>query len=250
MGFFARKLWTVAAVAALGAAADVSALDMSVGGGGFYAGNFGGGVNGSASTGNQTLKLEFKMPYTGYGAYFFVDAQYAAVSIGVGAGGGPWEVVATAESGQNVQSLKRQIDPLLVGLNFELLLKYPIAVLSNLILFPAVGIDYQSCITENVEGIGVANYNRAFAVDVPSSDLSRLWFKFGLGIDLLMSEHFFVRPVLLYGVGMKNTMEKNKLADNVVEPYLRSMLYGATDVSTNAISSHGLAVKIGAGYKF
>jgi len=231
-----RKVFAgIAAVLALGAFSTVSA-EMSVGGGGFFAGNFGGGVDGevSVSAGGQSVNMtmDVKMPNVGGGVYGFFDVEYAELSVGLFLGGGAWEVEAKAAGQSNKQKIG---DLSTVELDLGLLLKYPVALSGSMTVFPAAGINYQLCTS--------AKMNDTEA-DEPG-DLSRVWIKFGAGGDFYLSEKLFIRPVLLYGIGLENKMEKDYR--DMINSQLQSALGASPNVDTKL--SHGLTVKVGVGFK-
>jgi len=227
-----RKVFAgIAAVLALGAFSTVSA-EMSVGGGGFFAGNFGGGVNGetSMSAGGQTVNvtMDLKMPSSGGGVYGFFDAEYAELSVGLFFGGGEWEIEGKAAGQTSTQKIG---DLSTVELDLGLLLKYPVALSGSMTVFPAAGINYQLCTSAKMDDS---------EADEPG-DLSRLWIKFGAGGDFYLSEKLFIRPVLLYGIGLGNQLEKD------YSDMVKSQLPGDANVDTKL--SHGLTVKVGVGFK-
>lgn len=201
-----------------------------MGGGGFFGSNFGGGVNADVSVASVTIKSETAMPIAGGGIYGFFDAGYAELSVGLFFGSGSWETEATSSAGQS-QSQKLG-DVSTTELDLGLLLKYPVAVSEAMKIFPVVGMDYQACMSAEAEG----DKN-----DEPG-DLSRLWVKFGAGADFSLNEKLFIRPALLYGIGLGNTFEKD------FGDALKYELAGASaEVKTRL--SHGLTVKVGVGMK-
>ncbi len=228
---------------ALGAVSAVSALDMSAGVGGYYAGNFGGGVK-SEISGNMygivpfSLTADFEMPSSGVGFYGFVDVNYAELSVGLLFGGGKWKgTVGGSAAGQQVADEETEVgDMKQTNLELGLLLKYPID-LSGLKVFPAVGINYSLCLGATLEGE---------KADDPG-DLSRLWINFGVGADYNLSENLFIRPVILYGIGMESKFEKDY--GELIGAMMGSELGGSgLSPDTKTKMSHGLTVKLALGF--
>lgn len=227
----------------LGGGGTVSALDLSVGGGAYFAGNFGGGIDADmkmtppAPYQSQavSVKSTTDMPVFGGGIYGFFDAAFAEVSLGLFLGSGSWETKAEAQGQSQSQKLG---DVSTTELSLGLLLKYPVAVSESMKLFPAVGIDYQSCLSAKMDDR---------AADEPG-DLSRLWIKFGAGADFSLNEKLFIRPVVLYGIGLENQMEKD-MGNLLKTQFAMYEAMGASvDTKVEAKLSHGLTVKVALGY--
>jgi hypothetical protein len=174
----AKKVLLVMVLAAI-VAGGAFALDMSAGGGAFYAGDLGGGIKGGG--------LTLKMPSNFFGVYGFFDATYAEVSAGLGFG-------STHQDFYGLTSVNIS----LTSLNFGLLGKYPININDKMTLFPAAGIEYSMVLSAKAGG---ASYSNA-------GDFSALWIKFGGGLDYSLTDKLFLRGTLLYGIRMANKVEK------------------------------------------
>jgi len=218
---------------ALGAVSAVSALDLSVGGGGFFASDFGGGVEYNVSVaGAGEVTSTTKTPYYGGGLNLFFDLAFAEVSIGYFMGGGEWETeVKSTIVGQGSQSQSDKFDFSASSINLGLLGKYPIALSDAMTVFPAVGIDYLMCISAKLNGND----------EEEPGDLSALAIKFGAGLDFGLSDKLFLRSELLYGIRLASTFE-NDLGD-----LLKAAFQGLGTSETRL--GHGLTVKVGIGFK-
>jgi hypothetical protein len=213
----------IAFMASLGAATAVSALDleMSAGGAGFIASNFGGGNKLDA----QGVSADMTMRYFGGGICLFFDAQYAEVSAGLRFTGGS---VKAKNNGNSTMDREMATTDLALSLLF----KYPFfEVLSPvpMTVFPVLGIAYDHCVTGTLDGV----------TEGEAGDLSRLWFKFGAGADYSLNDKMYLRPALLYGFGLENGYERNYKED------MKSKQPGSGDTKL----SHGLTVKFGVGFK-
>ena len=210
---------------ALGAMSAVSAVDISAGIMGSFSSDFGGGVEGKIPMlGNEGF--EVKMGWVGGGIKGFFDVTYAEVGIGVTFGSGAIEMKETGFAG----GLSDKVNYSFTALNFGLLGKYPIALADNIVLFPAAGIDYQLVLSAKDE------YGND---EDDAGDLSALWFKFGAGMDIALTDAIFLRTTLLYGIRLANKME-NDFVNELKMP----------GVNVNSRLGHGLTVNLGIGFKF
>jgi len=209
-----------------GAASAVSAIDMSVGGSLFYAGDGGGGVYGVEAESGNVSKSE-TVPWDGFGFGGFFDLTYAELGLNVTFGWGKNE--EEGESPDGVYWEKSKKDGVsFASLNISALGKYPVVLGEKMTAFPAAGFEYAVVVSATRTSGG------------QSSDatgpvkLSALWLKFGGGLDYAVNDKLFARPELLYGVRFSNTYESS-LAKNGsnAEPAL----------------GHGWTIKLGLGYK-
>jgi hypothetical protein len=226
------------------------ALDLSVGGGGYYGGNFGAGIE-------ENIKITVPPPYRlsasrvattympvhGGGVYGFFDAGFAELSVGLFLGRGTWETKADVKMNgirENSSGIIGDIST--TELNMGLLLKiYPETEHETVKIFYGLGMDYQMCVSAEFTDIKI--------FEKPDR-LDRLWFKAGAGADLYLSEKFFIRPVALYGIGLESRFEKEfcSARKNQVD-YTEALELGATvDANVETKLSHGLTVKVSVGY--
>jgi hypothetical protein len=195
---------------------------LSVGGGAFFAGDFGGGLL------TQGGKALLTTPYYGGGAHLFFDAIYAEIFIGYSAGGGKWKWGSnkTSDRGPSV-NMRREY------LNSGIFAKYPFDA-GAVSVFPLLGIDYERSISFEVElpkGEKFTFKRNSANADV----LSALWFKFGGGLDVGLSRNAYARLQLLYGFRTVNNME-----EDLIE----------LDSARKANPGNGLTFSIGGGVKF
>jgi len=233
-----RKVFAgIAAVLALGTFSTVSA-EMSVGGGGFFASDFGGGFTSiKLKYAPANIDGERSVPWVGGGVNVFFDAEYAEISIGLTFAGG---TVKTLDGGKEVKpTVETTVSA--TGLNIGVLGKYPIALNEALTVFPAVGIDYSL----GLSGVSkTGDYETKFDGKdgrPDAADFSALWFKFGVGLDYNLTGSLFIRPALLYGIRLENKDESDAI---------KSYKDGApSDAEIGSVLGHGLTVKVGVGFK-
>jgi len=205
---------------------------MSIGLGGFFAGDFGGGAAGISSK-------EFKgtysaMPWIGGGANAFFDASYAEIGVGFTFASGKF-VSKDPEYGKQEDDEEYS----LMYLNLSLLGKYPI-YLDGLSIWPAAGIEYALCISGEYDGRDLFMYNTRYTI----SDINQLWIKFGIGMDTPLNNVVFLRTKLLYGIGFGSKLAKNEarmVNDDIKE-------YTGRKGDVKAVLSHGLQLGISIGF--
>jgi hypothetical protein len=207
-------------------ARTVPSTIFSAGIGGFFAGDFGGGL-----TWTEPEKAHLGMPGNGWGAYLFFDAKYAEVFVGFSSRSGAWKAGSDADSLPNMQR---------TYINFGAFAKYPIPLSSNLKAYPLLGFDYEM----SIEGRLRYTDGREFTFDghddrLNSSALSALRFKAGAGVEISIGLGMYLRPEILYGVRTANAFEKNEVDfekeyDRIAKPRL----------------GHGLTLRLGGGFRF
>jgi hypothetical protein len=233
---------------ALGAVSAVSALDMSVGGGASFTGNFGGGFS-TPEVKYQNIvlikELETKMPWMGGVVSGFFDLTYAEISIGITGGSGTLSQeipILNLTTGQ-VSYVPNDASFGVVAFDISLLGKYPIALSDAVSLAPLVGIDYQSWLAG-----GVAIQNIDGSVIEEPGDNSRLWVKFGLGLDYNLNEKVFLRIPVLYGIGLANKVEED--AGKVFEQSLEPLkVLGVDFGDSKVLPSNGLTLGVSVGFR-
>ncbi|MDR0307048.1 MAG: hypothetical protein LBI42_09470 [Chitinispirillales bacterium] len=197
------------------------AQDKSVGIGGFFSNNFGGGGvsqkflwSGSSISGPSDIKL----PDLGGGIHVFYSTLPIEVSVGAKLANGKMKF-------DNFRHLSDDLD-FEVKISyciatFAVMVKYPITLSKKLTSFPAVGVEYEFCYSVKIASY-IYHYSEPY-------DFSRCWLKFGIGADYDLSKKIYLRSVLLYGVGEKNGYERKLRGD--------------------VFLSHGRSIKAGLGYR-
>jgi hypothetical protein len=184
---------------------------LSVGAGGILLSDFGGG------RGNVAI------PYTGGGAYLFVDVKYAQITVSYSTGGGKWESDKTIDGG--MPEVQHSFVSIGVYAKYQ---KNTVEPSPQINLFPLLGIDYEI----SADGKFIREDGTKYDLDgedgrPKTTDLSALWFKFGGGLDFNFIENMHLRAELLYGVRTANAYE-----------------------GENSRLGHGVTMKIGAGLRF
>ena len=209
-------------------------ISFCLGGGLFYSGGFGGGMQWkNDGDGDEILA----MPYHAVGAHLFFDAPYATISIGYSQGGGKWET----PNNINPDSLPYMSRS---SINIGVFAKYPnlinIPIKHGMSIYPALGIDYEFStsgkleFSKSVYVFGDDNVYNGKRYNYGTNELSALWVKIGGGLDLYIIENTFLRLELLYGARLSNSFEiKNADIHNAEKIRL----------------GHGLTIRAGAGFK-
>ena len=208
---------------------------FSVGAGGCFLNDFGGGVEWGSGE-------RMAMPYYGKGAYLFLDAAYAEISAGYAGGSGKWLSASVSNKG-GLPTMRREY------VNFGLLAKYPFSW-GIVKYFPLLGVDYGLSVSGRVETAGGYDYEfdggsgegGDWRGERPGSDaLSALWFKFGGGVDIDLGSRLYLRIAALYGLRDANGFESG-LIDG-------SFGYDSGGSLKSALTGHGIDLKIGLGFK-
>ncbi|MDR2658523.1 MAG: hypothetical protein LBC27_00830 [Spirochaetaceae bacterium] len=224
--------------------AESSAVDsvFSAGAGGFIGGDFGGGAESTASAEGQSATMKTEMPYFGGGGYVFFDAKYAELTLGIygGSGKAKYEFTVNGESNSN-----SSYDISFGYFNIGLLGKYPFAVNQKFSVFPLLGIEYDVCFSAKDEDGN--EYKNMDGKDSPG-DFSALWFKFGVGGDVALTQRVYLRLEALYGFRLASKAEKD--AKDSFDSMFTEMDVASTDVDSKTLLGHGLTAKLAVGYKF
>jgi uncharacterized repeat protein (TIGR02543 family) len=169
---------------------------LSLGIGASYASAFGGGIYWEPDGGGV------EMPYSGGGAYLFVDAVYAEAYAGISYCGGTWVSADVTE--YDLPYMES------TSINFGVFAKYPIT-LWKIKAFPLLGFEYE-----------LADGN----VGVTGADMSTLWLKFGVGAEADLSKSLYLRTELLYGIREQTYFELEQA--DIARAQARPVSYGIT----------------------
>ncbi|MCL2690255.1 MAG: hypothetical protein FWE57_10485 [Chitinispirillia bacterium] len=202
-----------------GDGAERSSL-ISMGFGGVYSSDFGGGILWGSSGG-------IGMPYRGVGAYMFLDVAYAEISAALLMGGGKW-----ISNNENVPKEKLP-ETSRTSVKIGVFGKYPAAVLPSqkMRAFPLLGIDYEAVISSDERTNGVS------AAFETTGDLSVLWFKGGGGADIDISKSAYLRTELLYGLRTAAKLERDGVD-------------ASSAAGAKTRRGHGLTLRCGAAVRF
>ena len=192
----------------------------SIGFGGIYAGDFGGGIEWGPSG-------QVAMPYHGVGAYIFFDAVYAEVSAAMFYGGGKWESGNADDPAGQLPDVSR------TAVKLGVFGKYPFAVVPSqkIKAFPVLGIDYEAVIS------GKSTYVSGGGSTLDGGDLSAVWFKGGAGVDVDIAGSAYLRAELLYGARTANAVERDGVDMS-------------SAVGAKARLGHGLTFRCAAAFRF
>ena len=207
----------ILAVFITGGAFAVPDLTFSIGAGGYFTSDFGGGVVG-ISRGRA-----METPYFGGGGFIFLDATFAELSLGFFRAGGN----VTSEMRYGDINERVRMSWFVEGLDIGLLGKYPFVIDNRLTLFPLLGINYRIIFYSRVDGDSIC----------APGDFNALWFKFGGGLDFAVNNNIFLRGQALYGFRARNRRERDLVRDDISE-------------NARARLGHGLTIKLGVGYRF
>ena len=246
----AKKIMVMMILAAFGAAGAFAQpkFRLSGGVGEYITSDFGGGVE---ATTRQTLSGggvelwerkvgHMKTPYGGAGVFWFLDATFIELNIGLFGAFGSWEEY------RRVSSPGRTIKHEMVGVGADigLMAKYPFSVNEKLEIFPLLGITYRTML--------VTLDNKEYD---DSESLDALWFKFGGGLDYSFTDIVYLRVGILYGFRLKNNYEKDTAGylDSLLNDSGMVILPGRPTRNNTSVDSrlgHGLEIKCAVGFRF
>jgi len=198
---------------------------VSIGGGGFVAGNF---STWSVDKDQPGSLYRYNASHLSIGPFIFVDLKYFELSVGLPLGWINADDTMSANPNFPAQTL---------GLRGSAYLKYPFTISPMFTLFPLLGADYDFYFLAQKDDdrdakFPISNNNQdAKAMDA----LNTMWFKAGIGLDTFFNDNLFLRTELLYGLRLPNKMEE----------YLKDI---RSDV--NWMLGHGGDFKIAIGYRF
>jgi hypothetical protein len=137
-----------------------------------------------------------------------------------------WERDARVKSRDVSMNSEWQMDVCAFNVNLGLWLKYPYELTDAAKVFPVMGIEYEifTIVTSELSRMLDAN------------NFSRTWFKAGIGGEFDVSDRIYIHPLVLYGIGWKNSLERDIIEE--------AGAWGEPKIS------HGVTARIGIGYRF
>ena len=168
----------------------------------------------------------------GFFAYF--DATYVMASLGMN-----FYDYSPANKDMKKAQDDMKIKQSVTEFNIGLYGKFPID-LGGLTLFPMLGADIKLVLdqTTSFDGEKFKYTNDEGEETSPLGDLSSVWFKAGIGLDIPLSDTMYLRPIFLYGIGLNNKVQKD----------MNDSLNEGTKMGSTV--NHGLDVKLALGFKF
>ncbi len=200
---FMKKFISVFVIVVLMGAAAF-AIETSAGGGVKYTNTM---SNLEASESPVTIEISSAMSEVAI--YGFFDAKYIQIDLGYSmiTGGSLKESL----DGMGPLDFSNSADFKGSGsyLTLGVLGKYPIQV-GSVTLFPLLGMESKLNLTLKDED---GNDVKKDMTSSEKSNLNQLWFKAGIGADLNITPKVYVRPSILFGTKLKNSEEKDSIAE-------------------------------------
>jgi opacity protein-like surface antigen len=235
-----KKLWAMLIIAAfIGTAAfaqeaDVpasenpSAFMLSLGVGGALNANFSTWFVDKDAPGDL---YRYNSSSLGTAPYLFLDLKYVEVNIGLGIGKtGNFHSKNPLDSNSNFPAKT-------LSLRGGVYLKLPFTLSNRFTLYPLAGAEYELFLAAFKDDDRDAKFPTSASNQNagPLEALSTVSFKLGAGLDTFLTDHWFLRTELLYGLRLPNKFERYQ--DDVY-----------TDVNSKLF--HGGDFKIAVGYRF
>jgi hypothetical protein len=197
------------------------------------------------------LKADQNINQFEYGIFAFFDATFVTLGIvyqnGINSFDEPMYI-----NDERMDDLCRSGQGWENVLGFSLLGKYPIQMSDRLNIFPLLGIDYHISLSQRRTGLDGAVYDRNnppdnllfFYSGGPFSfkDWNALFIRIGGGLEFNLTDKFFLRGDLLYGIRLMTEYERKNL-DMVKE------LADDTSPGLGGLSS-GPSIRLSAGWRF
>jgi len=200
---------------------------MSIGVGGVFANNTGGLTTGEFGGAQGETLI---MPYSGGGAYLYLDLKYVEFVVGYSGGGGRWE-------SKEARYLNDLPDVSHKDLNCGTFVKIPIAAGSKVKVFPLTGLEVSFVnSTTTIQG----NEETALEMEINSYAILAMA---GVGAAYNFSKYWCARAEALYGFGFYSYPEEILYKTEQMARIQLSDLVGMTPY-------HGLTVKAGIGLRF
>lgn len=213
---------------------------FSIGAGGYFTSDFGGGADAQLS-GPVYYEHSIKTPYFGGGGFLFFDLSFAELSFGFfGAKGEMNSSRNINVSGASLIKYSKAFSTTYSGMDFGLFFKIPFSIGDKFSLFPLLGIDYLVMSSVKVEDIEYSD----------PTDFSALWFKTGIGFDFLVNKHLFFRLNALYGLRLPNKFDLDEAGSLKLEYDIVDAILGSRSGRHGPNLGHGLTVKLAIGYRF
>lgn len=208
---------------------------LSLGAGGYFASDFGGGAEWESGS----WRIAYETPYAGGGGFLFLDATFVELSFGFFTGSGTMRSVADIGA---LGSYSLEAGYSLTGLDIGLMGKYPFIISPKFSIFPLLGINYRTILNLKDEDGNESN---------EPGDLSVLWMKLGGGLDYFFSDNIFLRFGVSYGIRLPNQYDE-EMSDFLKE-YIDAQGISNPDSSGPSWGprlGHGLEVKLAVGFSF
>jgi hypothetical protein len=162
------------------------------------------------------------------GFSFYLDITYFEIDLG-----GKFYNTTIKQNGPNLKETKNYFNIGLMG-------KYPFSI-NQIELFPFIGFDWQ-IFTK------VKDTSGGYSVEAERSDLSsagidenyfdRFVFNFGFGADFAITDNFYIRSILVYGINAHTKYQSDQI--DIIK-----------DAGYNiSVLNHGPSIKLALGYKF
>jgi hypothetical protein len=195
----------------------------------------------------------FGVPASYYGLNLFLDATFVQVAVDLGFGGGKLKEELLYEGNSYpLYGGTTNVNFNFTNIGISLLGKYNIPIRDGMEAFPAVGVEYDLCLSAQVKGYPDGNggittsytsYKDDAGNDAPGH-FSQFAIKLGVGYDYAINEKLFCRVLALYGLGFPTKFSSDTESTLAAEAALR----GETS-DYEAAYSQNITVKVSIGFK-
>jgi hypothetical protein len=229
-------LFFIMAVFVIGSVFAVPEFKFSIGVGGYFTNDFGGGAQWKSGD----WRIASETPNISGGGFLFFDVTFAELSFGFFTGS---QTLKNLWDYGSVGYTSEEREYRITGFDISLMGKYPlITINSQLAVFPLYGFSYRPIID--------LKYKNIYTVD-DYEDFNALWFRLGGGMDYFFTGNIFLRFGLTYGYRFPSNYD-----NNMVEFFDWYILeFGISNPDSNTARTaprigHGLEIKLAIGYRF
>ena len=231
-----KRFLLVPVFAILVAGGTFAQTPLSVGLGGLMQGGISGTLEAVSRDGTS---LTVGLVDFGGGGFFFADAKYVELSIGMASSWMNWNTVI-----ENRKAGKRKeinFEGQFTSMDFSLLWKIPIEISREITIFPLFGTVYNLLLFANM-------YDDDETIRADRSDtmeLSTLRFTAGFGCDINLGKSLFLRQEILNHLGLQTRFFKDLKREILNDPDMSFM-----SQDTSLLPPFGITYKVAFGYRF
>jgi hypothetical protein len=219
----------VLVVITVGGAYALPNFRFSMGAGGYFMIEMGGGVE--ASYRNESYSVESYQ--FGFGGFAFLDFTFVELSLGFFKAP-VFQINQYVNRGFTGDSIELNA----TGLDIGLMLKYPFRTDKKVSLYPLLGVNYRYFLSANMnDNMGSSYVNEDY--------FTALWFNLGGGLDISFTDRVYLRGELLHGIRLENDFEK-ELEYDMKQP---GSEFSDPRVRIEPTIGHGPQLKIAIGFR-
>jgi hypothetical protein len=238
-----KKLLVLALAAAVAGGAfalEIPEIEFSAGGGILLDAGRIGGVRDEATFPEPYQAMSWDYPWAtnhiGFGAFGFVDATFAELSVGFHFG----SVSHTGGGGENGGG---SMSGTFTALDLTLLGRFPFHIADGLAAFPLLGVGYNIVLSSNISN------GETYSWENPG-EFGTFRIHLGGGVDFDLTDKLFIRGSLLGSYRFAPTVMRNDADEARRDAQAAIAGIEGASYNVNARGGFGVKVRIGVGFRF